>query len=98
MPSPETQRIRHFLKADSLGSRLEQQDAVVVLESAERGTALLLVSDGVGGNSGGRIASQTVAEMARKLWEERSGELTDPKTDLGLLCSVAHQKINEEGN
>lgn len=97
MPSPESPRPRQLLTADSRGPRGEQQDAALVLTSPELGTSLLLVSDGVGGNSGGRMASQTVMELARKLWEERKGDLSDPYADLGLLCRVAHDKINEEG-
>jgi serine/threonine protein phosphatase PrpC len=97
MPTDDPPRPRQVLTADSRGPRGEQQDAALALTSAELGTSLLLVSDGVGGNSGGRMASQTVMELARKLWEERKGDLSDPYADLGLLCRVAHDKINEEG-
>jgi serine/threonine protein phosphatase PrpC len=97
MPPAEPPRPRPVLTADSRGPRGEQQDAALALASAALGTSLLLVSDGVGGNSGGRMASQTVMELARKLWDERKGDLSDPYADLGLLCRVAHDKINEEG-
>ena len=86
-----------FLAADAQGPRDEQQDAGICLSSRERGTALLVVSDGVGGSSGGRIASQQVRGAAQQIWKERRGELSDPRKDLLTLCRVAHERINAEG-
>ena len=80
-----------------MGARDEQQDASVVLSSADGSHHLLVVGDGVGGNSGGRIASHKIVELARKLWEERGGELSDPYADLALLCKVAHDQMVEDG-
>lgn len=85
-----------FLAAEATGPRDEQQDASVVLSDAATGTALLLVSDGVGGNSGGRIASQIVANTAREMWQKHNGEFTEPLAALNELCSRAHQLINAE--
>jgi serine/threonine protein phosphatase PrpC len=86
-----------FLAAEATGPRDEQQDASIVLSDAAQGTALLVVSDGVGGNSGGRIASQLVANAAREMWQEHHGEFAEPLADLNKLCGRAHQLINAEG-
>ena len=86
-----------FLAAEATGPRDEQQDASIVLSDAAQGTALLVVSDGVGGNSGGRIASQLVANAARQMWQEHHGEFAEPLADLHKLCGRAHQLINAEG-
>lgn len=86
-----------FFAAEATGPRDEQQDASIVLSDAAQGTALLVVSDGVGGNSGGRIASQLVANAARQMWREHNGEFAEPLADLNKLCGRAHQLINAEG-
>jgi serine/threonine protein phosphatase PrpC len=85
------------LFANSQGPRDEQQDSAIRLHNEALGTALLVVGDGVGGRSGGRIASQKLTEMASELWAERKGNLAKPEEDLGMLCRVAHEHINNEG-
>jgi len=86
-----------FFAAEATGPRDEQQDASVVLRDPAQGTALLVVSDGVGGNSGGRIASQLVAKAALGMWQDHNGELAEPLAELNRLCERAHQLINTEG-
>jgi PPM family protein phosphatase len=86
-----------FLCATAQGPRDEQQDTGVCLSAPEQGTALLVVCDGVGGQGGGRIASQKVKELARKLWEERQRITLDPAGELAAFCQTAHHRINEEG-
>ena len=86
-----------FIHASALGPRDEQQDAAICLSAPEHGMALLVVSDGVGGQGGGRMASQKVIELARQLWDERHGILVDPVSDLATFCRKAHDQINEEG-
>jgi PPM family protein phosphatase len=86
-----------FLCASAQGPRDEQQDAGICLSTPEHGTALLVVSDGLGGQGGGRIASQKVTDLARQLWEERQGILLDPAGELATFCQTAHDRINEEG-
>jgi PPM family protein phosphatase len=94
---PESREGPSFFVADAQGPRDEQQDASTHLSSPALGTALLVVSDGVGGNSGGRIASQTVVESARELWKERNGRFEDPSADLDTLCRSAHREMNQRG-
>ena len=86
-----------FLIADSQGPREEQQDAGICLHNDAQGTALLVVCDGVGGKSGGRIASQKVKALASELWEKRQGSLSQPAEDLSNLCRDAHDQINSDG-
>jgi len=85
-----------FLASDAQGPRDEQQDAILHL-STPHGTALLVVSDGVGGNSGGRIASQAVVDSTREFWTARNGNFGDPWEDLDTLCHLAHREINRRG-
>ncbi len=87
-----------FLIFHSQGPREEQQDAGVCLHNAAQGTALLVVGDGVGGRSGGRIASHKLTQLASELWEERKGNFANPGEDLDQLCRVAHEHINQEGS
>jgi PPM family protein phosphatase len=94
---PESREGPSFLVADAQGPRDEQQDAAVHFSSPALRTALLVVSDGIGGNSGGRIASQTVVESARELWNERNGRFEDPSADLDALCRSAHREMNHRG-
>jgi len=87
-----------FLISSSQGPRPEQQDSGICLSNDTQGTALLVVGDGVGGRSGGRLASQRLTQLATELWEERRGELAKPAEDLAMLCQVAHEHINSEGS
>jgi serine/threonine protein phosphatase PrpC len=97
MSLSDPQQGNRFFLADSQGPREEQQDAGICLFDTAQGTALLVVGDGVGGKSGGRIASQKVKSLAAQLWEERKGCLANPPEDLAELCRSAHEGINEEG-
>lgn len=87
-----------FLHIDSKGPRDEQQDAGICLSAPDKGTAFLAVCDGVGGKGGGRLASQTVTELARQMWHDRQGIMSDPVEDLATFCQEAHDRINHEGS
>ncbi len=68
----------HGCTAQHLGDRLDQQDRVAILTSqtAPR-CALGLVADGVGGRSGGALASENVLMAAQRLFNE-----FDPKESI----------------
>jgi PPM family protein phosphatase len=87
-----------FLAADDQGPRDEQQDASICLSSPDNGTALIVVSDGVGGQRGGRMASQLVISVARRYWSERKGQFSDPQKDLEALSREAHNQIRSSGS
>src|SRR4051812_48580514 len=80
-------------KANHLGARREQQDRAAVLTNPRTGECLLVVSDGVGGQEGGALASQAVVDVANKLWVAKNGRPVPPKEFLSRLCQAAHAEI-----
>lgn len=98
MSQSDAQDGSRFLMSSSQGPRPEQQDSGICLHDDAQGTALLVIGDGVGGRSGGRLASQKLTQLASELWEERKGHLDKPAEDLAMLCQVAHEHINSEGS
>lgn len=88
---------RRFLSASAKGGRDEQQDAAICLAAPDGAAALIIVSDGLGGESGGRIAAQQVIESAQQFWENHHGVFTNPLKDLETLCQTAHDQINRKG-
>jgi PPM family protein phosphatase len=57
--------------AEHIGDRADQQDRVAILTSPHRpGTLLAIVADGMGGRTGGRMASDQVMTTAKNLFEE----------------------------
>jgi serine/threonine protein phosphatase PrpC len=98
MSQSDPNNASRFLIAGSQGPRSEQQDSGVCLYDDSQGTALVVVGDGVGGRSGGRIASQTAIQQASELWKERNGRFAKPEADLAALCRGAHERINSEGS
>jgi serine/threonine protein phosphatase PrpC len=97
MMTDPTSTESRFLMASARGGREEQQDAAIGLSTADDAMSLLVVSDGVGGKNGGRLAAEQVIGAAEQLWEKQNGELSDPRKDLELLCRTAHDQINAEG-
>jgi len=76
--------------AEHIGDRAEQQDRVAILTSPRHPNSLLaVVSDGMGGRTGGRMAADQVIATAthvfRDLREDDSGGL------LGLLVTMADE-------
>ncbi len=90
LPAPLPPR---FALSSQIGGRAEQQDSAEIFYQPGIGTALFVVCDGVGGSRGGQVASSTVVETARQLWETRQGHLADPQSDLFKLCQIAHERI-----
>ncbi len=86
-----------FAQAEHLGSRREQQDRHAVLISSRTRECLLIVSDGVGGQEGGAVASQAVVDVAAKLWAAKDGRPVPPKEFLSRLCQTAHAEIVRRG-
>jgi len=76
--------------AEHIGDRAEQQDRVAILTSPRHPNSLLaVVSDGMGGRTGGRMAADqviaTVTHVFRDLGEDDAGSLK------GLLKSMADE-------
>ncbi len=80
--------------ADHIGDRQDQQDRVAVLTSRYwPGSLLALVADGMGGRTGGRLASDQVIATARNLFDDRPEAGMDGRGLLGAIVSEAHTVI-----
>lgn len=76
--------------AQHIGDRAEQQDRVAILQSQRmRGALLAVVADGMGGRTGGRMASDQVITTARHLFDEAS--VHDGHHFSELLKAIAHE-------
>jgi len=81
--------------AEHIGDRPEQQDRVAILTSPRHPNSLLAVlSDGMGGRSGGRMASDqvitTMSHVFRDTGEDDAGSLRDL---LQIMAEEAHTVI-----
>ncbi len=80
--------------AEHLGDRSEQQDRVAILTSERNpGTLLAIVADGMGGRTGGRMASDQVVSTATNLFQELSERDTTLSGLLRQIASEAHTVI-----
>jgi serine/threonine protein phosphatase PrpC len=80
--------------AEHLGDRSEQQDRVAILTSERNpGTLLAVVADGMGGRTGGRMASDQVVSTATNLFQELSERDTTLSGLLRQIASEAHTVI-----
>ena len=74
-----------------IGGREEQQDRAAVF--AARDARLLVVADGVGGHTGGELASQTVIEVANEAFVDFERD-EPPARLLERIAFGAHERIN----
>lgn len=80
--------------ADHIGDRAEQQDRVALLTSKRNpGTLLAVVADGMGGRTGGRMASDQVLSTANSLFQETAARDEDLKPLLQQIATEAHTVI-----
>jgi len=80
--------------AEHVGDRADQQDRVAILTSPNRpGTMLAIVADGMGGRTGGRLASDQVITTAKNLFEEPPTRGTTARELLGQIAAEAHAVI-----
>jgi serine/threonine protein phosphatase PrpC len=80
--------------AEHLGDRSEQQDRVAIVTSERNpGTLLAIVADGMGGRTGGRMASDQVVSTATNLFRELSERDTTLPNMLRQIASEAHTVI-----
>jgi serine/threonine protein phosphatase PrpC len=80
--------------AEHIGDRTDQQDRVAILTSPSRpGTLLAIVADGMGGRTGGRLASDQVIITAKNLFEEPPAPGSTPRELLGQIAAEAHAVI-----
>lgn len=77
------------------GTREMNQDAIYA--AAEKSRGIFVVADGMGGHSGGEIASSAIVNGIRKWWG--SNDFTDTETDIDTVvgqCSMLLCNINRE--
>jgi serine/threonine protein phosphatase PrpC len=80
--------------AEHLGDRSEQQDRVAIVTSERNpGAVLAIVADGMGGRTGGRMASDQVVSTATNLFKELSERDTSLPDLLRQIASEAHTVI-----
>jgi len=80
--------------AEHMGDRSEQQDRVAIVTSERNpGTLLAVVADGMGGRTGGRLASDQVISTATNLFQELSERDTTLNELLRQIASEAHTVI-----
>jgi serine/threonine protein phosphatase PrpC len=80
--------------AEHIGDRGEQQDRVAILTSKRNPGALLaLVADGMGGRTGGRMASDQVIATADSLFQELGEQDTQLSALLQQIAAEAHTVI-----
>jgi len=83
-----------FMGADRhVGGRAYQQDQVVCLSTPDMKYQLLVVADGVGGHWGGEMASNTVIEVARRLFPARLNQFPESGGFLAYFCQTANDEI-----
>ena len=79
---------------EHLGDRSEQQDRVAILTSERNpGAVLAIVADGMGGRTGGRLASDQVISTATNLFKEMSERDTSLADLLRQIATEAHTVI-----
>ncbi|HUL63924.1 MAG TPA: protein phosphatase 2C domain-containing protein [Burkholderiaceae bacterium] len=80
--------------AEHIGDRSDQQDRVAILTSRRNTGALLaIVADGMGGRSGGRMASDQVIATADSLFQELSDQDSGLRALLEQIATEAHTVI-----
>jgi serine/threonine protein phosphatase PrpC len=80
--------------ADHIGDRSEQQDRVALLTSKRNpGTLLAVVADGMGGRTGGRMASDQVISTADSLFQETAAPDGELRALLQQIAAEAHTVI-----
>ena len=80
--------------ADHIGDRAEQQDRVALLTSRRNpGTLLAVVADGMGGRTGGRMASDQVVSTADSLFQETAAKDDELRALLQQIAAEAHTVI-----
>jgi len=86
-----------FAKNTRLGKRKNNEDAhdIVMRDN----TALLIVADGLGGHSGGEIASQALVKTIRESFLDATEEqLKSPKAFFAYAIAEAHKMIHKAAN
>ncbi len=80
--------------AENIGDRTEQQDRVALLTSPRNpGVLMVVVADGMGGRTGGRLAADQVVATAESLFRELSEKDASLRELLEQIADEAHTVI-----
>jgi serine/threonine protein phosphatase PrpC len=83
-----------FAKHSRIGKRKNNEDAAEI--ATRPNSALLVVADGLGGHSGGEIASQTLIDTIVKCFNEATNEqLQNQKAFFPYAVTEAHRAIHK---
>ncbi len=83
-----------FGKHSRIGERKNNEDAADIVTRPN--AALLIVADGLGGHSGGEIASQTLIEIVKECFIKATNEqIQDYKSFFNYSISLAHIEIHK---
>ncbi len=83
----------HITFAQSLGAQSDQEDSGATWLSPDGNRVFAVLADGAGGHRGGRIASQTVVDVAQKLWNESAPDDRDVPAFLDKVTRAAHDAV-----
>jgi serine/threonine protein phosphatase PrpC len=78
-----------------IGNRSENQDRVAMVETP--GTLLMILGDGMGGRSGGKLAADTLVASLKYSFKNASLPLLDPMNFLEKAIDIAHRNIVQAG-
>lgn len=78
-----------------IGNRTENQDRVAVVETPS--TLLMILGDGMGGHSGGKLAADTLISSFKYSFKNASLPLRDPMAFLEQSVDIAHRNIVQAG-
>jgi len=90
--------IYEYASADNIGDRKEQQDRVaVVSHPASEDIVLAALADGMGGHTGGALASQAVMDAVLPAFTAFDPAKDVPKECLRAMIMAAHERVAAAG-